>query len=163
MFQCGITVGNYACSRPSQKAGGIVRRPGAIEMRSQDGMDRPKMSRVSNDRGAVQSAITALKSGDTPDRTTLRDAVRELLRQLSARAPGRSVEVRVPPFGAVQCIPGPRHTRGTPPNVVEMDAVTWVKVATGEIDWLSAVDTGVIRVSGVRADLSPFLPLSPAS
>ena len=109
---------------------------------------------------AVQSVIKAIAAGESPDRGALRDAVRELLRELSVRAPGRSVEVRVPPFGAVQCIPGPRHTRGTPPNVVETDAVTWVKVATGEMSWSSAVEAGVIRSSGVRADLSPFLPLS---
>jgi hypothetical protein len=104
--------------------------------------------------------IKALADGETPDRTALRDAVRGLLRELSLKAPGRSVEVRIPPFGAVQCIPGPRHTRGTPPNVVETDAVTWVKVATGELSWSAAVESGVIRSSGVRADLSPFLPLS---
>jgi len=73
------------------------------------------------------------------------------------------VEVRVPPYGAVQCIDGPRHTRGTPPNVVEMDPVTWVKVATGGITWTAGLDSGVIRVSGVRADLSGYLPLSPLS
>lgn len=104
--------------------------------------------------------IEALEAGDVPERTTLGGAVRELLRELSQRVPGRSVEVRVPPFGAVQCIPGPRHTRGTPPNVVEMDAVTWVKVATGGATWDEAVAAGVIHVSGVRANLSEYLPLS---
>ena len=151
-------------------ASGLVRKPGAIEKRSgaavtgsQDGSDRPDLSSEYRNSAAVQSVIDTLTNGDTPDRVSLRDAVRELLRQLSARVPGRSVEVRVPPFGAVQCIPGPRHTRGTPPNVIEMDAVTWVKVATGVIEWQDAVDRGVIRVSGVRADLSRFLPLSTAT
>ena len=130
---------------------------------TQDGSDRPDVSRASPNSVAVQRVIKALAMGETPDRAALAEAVRELLRQLSVRAPGRSVEVRVPPFGAVQCIPGPRHTRGTPPNVIETDAVTWVKVATGEMGWVEAVNSGVIRSSGVRADLSPFLPLSPAS
>ena len=104
--------------------------------------------------------IEALEAGDVPERTILGEAVRALLRELSQRVPGRSVEVRVPPFGAVQCIPGPRHTRGTPPNVVEMDAVTWVKVATGGTSWDEAIGAGVIHVSGVRANLSEYLPLS---
>ena len=130
---------------------------------TQDGSDHPDVSRASPSSVAVQSVIKALAMGETPDRAALAEAVRELLRQLSVRAPGRSVEVRVPPFGAVQCIPGPRHTRGTPPNVIETDAVTWVKVATGEMGWVEAVNSGVIRSSGVRADLSPFLPLSAAS
>ena len=121
---------------------------------------RPDVSPAYRNSVAVQSVIKAIAAGESPDRGALRDAVRELLRELSVRAPGRSVEVRVPPFGAVQCIPGPRHTRGTPPNVVETDAVTWVKVATGEMSWSPAVESGVIRSSGVRADLSPFLPLS---
>ena len=108
----------------------------------------------------VQTVMRALEEGRAPDRTALRDAVRVLLGELSRVAPGRSVEVRVPPFGAVQCIDGPRHTRGTPPNVVETDAVTWVKVATGVLSWDEALQSGVIRVSGVRADLSAYLPLT---
>ena len=89
----------------------------------------------------------------------LRDAVRFLLEELGARAPGRSVEVRVPPYGAVQCVEGPRHTRGTPPNVVETDPVTWVSLATGDTSWEAAVAEGRVRASGERADLSAFLPL----
>ncbi len=93
------------------------------------------------------------------DTTDLRDAVRFLLEELSDRAPGRSVEVRVPPYGAVQCVAGPRHTRGTPPNVVEVDALTWVALATGSTGWEAAVSEGLVQASGERADLSAFLPL----
>ena len=90
----------------------------------------------------------------------LRDATRYLLEELAARAPGRTVEVRVPPFGAVQCVEGPRHTRGTPPNVVETDAETWLALATGRLGWSEAVATGAVRASGERADLSDFLPIT---
>jgi hypothetical protein len=90
----------------------------------------------------------------------VRDATRYLLEELAARAPGRTVEVRVPPFGAVQCVEGPRHTRGTPPNVVETDAQTWLGLATGRLAWVDAVTTGAVRASGERADLSDFLPIT---
>jgi hypothetical protein len=100
-----------------------------------------------------------LDDGVEPDRPTLRAAVRWLLAALAAATPGRSVEVRVPPYGAVQCVPGPRHTRGTPPNVVEMDPITWVEVATGRSTWAEAMTAGRIRASGTRADLSEFLPV----
>lgn len=89
----------------------------------------------------------------------LRDATRALLTVLAERAPGRSVEVRVPPYGAVQCVPGPRHTRGTPPNVVETDPVTWLRLATGELTWADMVAAGRVRASGARADLTEYLPL----
>ncbi|MER5332437.1 sterol carrier family protein [Micromonospora sp. NPDC000018] len=108
---------------------------------------------------AVAAALSALDEGRTPERPVLREAVRALLTVLAERAPGRSVEVRVPPYGAVQCIPGPRHTRGTPPNVVEMDPATWLAVATGRLDWAEAITQGRVRVSGIRADLSEHLPL----
>jgi len=107
----------------------------------------------------VQSVLDALDGGVDPDRLTLRDAVRELLADLRTRAPGRSVEVRIPPYGAIQCIAGPRHTRGTPPNVVETDPTTWIEIATGRKTWHEAVTAGKIRASGVRADLSLYLPL----
>jgi hypothetical protein len=100
-----------------------------------------------------------LDSGVEPDRTTLRAATRVLLSALAADAPGRSVEVRVPPYGAVQCVAGPRHTRGTPPNVVETDPLTWLEIATGRVTWADAVDAGRIRASGNRADLSAHLPV----
>jgi hypothetical protein len=106
-------------------------------------------------------AVTAdLDAGRTPDAQALAGAVRALLRALAAAAPGRSVEVRVPPYGAVQCIGGPRHTRGTPSNVVETDPVTWVAVATGRLGWAEAVSAGRIRTSGNRADLRPHLPVA---
>jgi hypothetical protein len=100
-----------------------------------------------------------MDDGRIPDAATLADAVRELLRALAAAAPGRSVEVRVPPYGAVQCVPGPRHTRGTPPAVVETDPLTWVNVATGRVRWTDAVTDGRMRLSGLRTDLSPYLPV----
>ena len=93
------------------------------------------------------------------DRDALGIAARMLTGILAERAPGRSVEVRVPPYVAVQCIAGPRHTRGTPPNVVEMDAVTWVELATGRLAWSEAIDSGVVRASGERADISAQLPV----
>jgi hypothetical protein len=89
----------------------------------------------------------------------LRDAVRALLSALAKQAPGRSVEVRVPPYGAVQCVEGPRHTRGTPPNVIETDPITFVRLATGRISWAEAVDSGRVSASGNRANLSAILPL----
>lgn len=106
----------------------------------------------------VVAVLAALDAGENPEVVTLRDAVRALLTDLAKRAPGRSVEVRVPPYGAVQCIPGPRHTRGTPSNVVEMDGVTWILVATGRLPWADAVAAGRIKASGNRADLSEYLP-----
>ena len=86
-------------------------------------------------------------------------AVRYLLQLLTEKAPGNTVEVRVPPFGAVQAIEGPRHTRGTPPNVIEMDAATWIALATGSLEWPAALATGRIHASGTRADISFTLPL----
>lgn len=91
---------------------------------------------------------------------TVREDVKRYLAALQERAPGRSVEVRVPPYAAVQAVPGGRHTRGTPRAVVEMDAETWLALATGELAWADAVAAGRVRASGERADLSPFLPLA---
>lgn len=87
--------------------------------------------------------------------------MRYLLQLLVEKAPGGAVEVRVPPFGAVQVIEGPRHTRGTPPNVVETDAVTWIALATGRQRWEDAAASGRILASGIRADLTDVLPLRP--
>jgi Bacterial SCP ortholog len=108
---------------------------------------------------ALLTALEAIDADQEPERTALRDAVRAVLGVLSDREPGHSVEVRVPPFGAVQCIAGPRHTRGTPPNVVEMDAITFLKVMSGRLGWADGVTDGRISASGNRADLSPFLPV----
>ncbi len=98
-------------------------------------------------------------SGAELGRDDLATAVRYALEELATVAPGRSVEVRVPPFGAVQCVSGSTHTRGTPPNVVETDAQTWLRVATGALSWQGAWDAGALRVSGHRADLTEHLPL----
>lgn len=95
--------------------------------------------------------------GLDPDATAV--AVRLLAHVLTKSAPGRSVEVRVPPYAAVQAIEGPRHTRGTPPNVVETDAATWLEIATGRVSWSDAVSAGRISASGERAELSQHLPL----
>ncbi len=92
-------------------------------------------------------------------RAALALATRSLAEILAAQAPGRSVELRIPPFIAVQAIPGPRHTRGTPPNVVETDPLTWLRLATGRTTFAAAVAAGTVRASGTRADLSPYLPI----
>ncbi len=106
-------------------------------------------------RAALRRALAA----DPPDRADERDATRFLLEELADRAPGRSVEVRVPPHGAVQCVDGPRHTRGTPANVVETEPATWLLLATGAVSWADAVESGQLRASGERADVSAYLPL----
>ena len=89
----------------------------------------------------------------------LRLLTKHFLAVLETRAPGHSVEVRVPPYAAVQVIPGVRHTRGTPPAVVEADAETWIALSTGSIAWSDAERQGLISASGERADLAPYLPL----
>jgi hypothetical protein len=112
-----------------------------------------------------RAALAAWLATDDPDRPdavpreTLASAVKWSLEELAARAPGRSTEIRVPPFAAVQCLPGPRHTRGTPPNVVEADAVTWLGLVTGRLTWADAAAAGAVRASGERSDLSGLLPL----
>lgn len=121
------------------------------------------------DPAATRAAIMAIKDWiaapaehDKPGRALLADAVRHTARTLEADAPGHSVELRVPPFVAVQCIEGPRHTRGTPPNVVETDPETWLRLATGLADWEEAVNTGRVDASGSRAgEIAQWLPLIP--
>ncbi|BBH65575.1 hypothetical protein ACTI_22600 [Actinoplanes sp. OR16] len=108
----------------------------------------------------MNQALDALDRGVELERPVLRDAVRALLTELSSRAPGRSVEVRIPPFGAIQCVAGPRHTRGTPPNVVETDPMTFLLLAAGRLEWADAVRDGRLRASGIRTDLSEYLPLT---
>src|SRR5690606_28558071 len=100
-----------------------------------------------------------LDAGAGADRDATALAVRYLLQVLADHAPGSSVEVRVPPFGAVQCIEGPGHTRGTPPNVVETDAATWLDLATGAETWADAVGADRVSASGARANLEAVLPL----
>jgi hypothetical protein len=97
--------------------------------------------------------------GQEPARTELARAVRLSLRALAQAAPGATVEVRVPPFAAVQCVAGPRHTRGTPPNVVETDPRTWLELATARVTWPAAIAEGRVAASGPRADISAWLPL----
>ena len=110
-------------------------------------------------RAALAATRTALAAGERPARSDYATAVRYLLHLLEEKAPGNSVEVRVPPFGAVQVVQGPRHTRGTPPNVVELDPATWIAVATGAEPWAAALEAGRIHASGTRADLTDLLPL----
>lgn len=104
------------------------------------------------------AALRAALAGDET-RQTVAMAVRFLLEELAQRAPGNALEVRVPPFGATQCLPGPRHTRGTPPGVVETDPASWIALATGSLDWDAALESGLATASGVRADLAPLLPV----
>jgi len=110
--------------------------------------------------GEGRAALAAVREG-TAARAETATAVRYLLQLLEERAPGKSVEVRVPPFGAVQVIQGPAHTRGTPPNVIETDAATWIPLAVGELGWDAALSSGAIRASGTRADIQALLPLRP--
>ncbi len=110
-------------------------------------------------RACAVAVAQALAAGRSPHPGALREAARYLAGLLAAQAPGRAVEVRVPPYVAVQCIEGPRHTRGTPPNLVEMDPVTWVRLALGLTTWADARAAGAVRASGVRADLGPYLPV----
>lgn len=111
---------------------------------------------------AIGEWIAAPDSVKKPGRAALGDAVRRTARSLEADAPGHSVEVRVPPFVAVQCIEGPRHTRGTPPNVVETDPQTWLQLATGYLSWHEAVSSGRVDASGSRADeVAAWLPVIP--
>jgi len=105
--------------------------------------------------------VTAWLDGDA-SRPVVTTAVRFTLEELADVAPGNSVEVRVPPAGAVQAVAGPRHTRGTPPNVVETDVETWLGLATGRLTWDDAVGSGRVSASGERADLSTLLPLQAA-
>lgn len=108
-----------------------------------------------------RAALAAVAEAASAARPDLATAVRYLLQLLAEKAPGNTVEVRVPPFGAVQVLEGPRHTRGTPPNVVETDPQTWIALATGRQEWADAVTAGRILASGTRADLSELLPLRP--
>ena len=87
------------------------------------------------------------------------EEVKQTLAALVARSPGRAIEVRVPPYAAVQCGDGPTHTRGTPANVIEMNAQTWLALAKGERTWADAMAEGLINASGARADLTELLPI----
>lgn len=116
------------------------------------------MARARIPDGEGGQAVTAAIAGDA-DRAVTATAVRFLLQVMADRYPGGAVEVRVPPFGAVQCIEGLQHTRGTPPNVVEMAPAVWLHLATGRRGWTEAVEAGAVQASGSRADLSARLPV----
>ncbi|OBI13183.1 hypothetical protein A5712_05815 [Mycobacterium sp. E2327] len=123
-------------------------------------------ARQSADPAQARQAVLAVldwlrdESRPAPDRNALATAVRLTARTLAAVAPGASVEVRIPPFAAVQCIAGPRHTRGTPPNVVEADPRTWLRLATGLLPLDEAIATGGVTLSGSRAgEIGHWLPL----
>jgi hypothetical protein len=107
----------------------------------------------------VGAVLAAIDLNTDPERDATRWAVVHLLGLLAQQAPGRAVELRIPPYAAIQCVAGPRHTRGTPPNVVETDPVTWIMLAAGRIAWASALAAGRLRASGPRSDLSEYLPL----
>ncbi len=109
----------------------------------------PRLRRLDDSDLAAASAVHDVRA-----------LTKHYLAVLSEQAPGRSVEVRVPPYAAVQVVPGTRHTRGTPPAVVEMDAETWLALATGALGWAAAEESGRVRASGERADLTPYLPLA---
>jgi uncharacterized SCP-like protein len=114
---------------------------------------------LADGRAAVRTALAALDAGRSATDDELAAAVRLGLRALAAKAPGRAVEVRVPPWGAVQAVAGATHTRGTPRAVVEMDPETWVLLAGGRVGFAHAVGSGRVRASGARSDLGDLLPL----
>jgi hypothetical protein len=115
----------------------------------------------SNQQGlaALIETMNCYESGLEINNQTEQTAVKYCLQLLHEKAPGNSVEVRIPPYAAVQVIPGIKHTRGTPPAVVEMNARIWIGLAVGKIVWQTAISSGTISASGQRADLSAFLPL----
>lgn len=121
-------------------------------------MPAPK---ITDDAGL--SAVRQVLGAADASRDALATAARYLLQLLAEKAPGHTVEVRVPPFGAVQCVEGPRHTRGTPPNVVEIGPRNWVELASGRATWDQAVDAGWVQASGTRADLQGLVPVLPHS
>ena len=115
--------------------------------------DESQETPVGSAGGSVSPADRAAR------RRVTATAVRYTLEELAACAPGRSVEVRVPPFGVTQAVAGTVHRRGTPPSVVETDAPTWLALATGRLTWQDALDSGALQASGERCDLSVYLPL----
>jgi hypothetical protein len=126
------------------------------------------MASRTTDPAEIRKAVVAVSewlrddTADLPEVTALARAVRLTARALAAAAPGSSVELRIPPFVAVQCISGPRHTRGTPPNVVETDPRTWLLLVIGRISVDEAIAAGSAQISGARAaEIGQFLPLFP--
>jgi hypothetical protein len=118
-------------------------------------------TRRRTDPAVGRAALDAWRADpDAATRLELAPAVRWTLELLAEKAPGGTVEVRVPPYGVVQCVEGHRHKRGTPPNVVETDPRTWLDLATGVVSWADAVRSGRLTASGNRADLAPYLPVA---
>jgi hypothetical protein len=109
--------------------------------------------------GSITSVLDTLAGGGEPSREALKAAVKDSLGRLVEIAPGRAVEVRIPPFAAVQAVEGQTHRRGTPSAVVETDAQTWLALATGQLTWDQAIACGRLHASGVRSDLTEYLPL----
>ncbi|MFM9050247.1 MAG: sterol carrier family protein [Actinomycetota bacterium] len=107
----------------------------------------------------LEACLVAYNMDRTPDPAVERAAVKATLDLLTQKAPGKSVEVRIPPYAAVQVVEGVKHRRGTPAAVVEADAATWLRVAAGQLQWADAVSTGKLTASGERSDLSAYLPL----
>jgi Bacterial SCP ortholog len=135
-----------------------------VPPQSRSGQSRSGQRRIDphEARAAVEAVAAWLSDGTVaePSRPELASAVRLTLKVLATAAPGRSVEVRVPPFAAIQCIEGPRHTRGTPPNVVQTDPRTWLLLATGRLTWPAAVAAALVTASGTRApEIAQWLPL----
>jgi hypothetical protein len=115
------------------------------------------MKKISGEAG--HAALEAWRQGSATE-NDVATATRFCLQRLRESAPGRSVELRVPPCGAAQIIEGPSHTRGTPPAVIEMSPQTWLSIATGLITYSDAVEAGVISASGQRTDLTAWLPIA---
>ncbi|MDO5661654.1 MAG: sterol carrier family protein [Brachybacterium sp.] len=112
------------------------------------------------DPAAGDAALAAwARDPEAARRAVLAPAVRHTLEMFAEEYPGGAVELRVPPYGAVQAVPGTRHTRGTPPAVVETDAGTWLCLVTGQLTWDDAISGGALRASGERSDLQDMLPL----
>lgn len=109
--------------------------------------------------GGTPTQAEEADQGQTTSANNMATAVRYTLEELAAQVPGNSVEVRVPPYGVTQCIPGPTHTRGTPPNIVETDPQTWLELVTGATTWDKAVESGKVSATGTRAHLGAYLPL----
>lgn len=108
----------------------------------------------------LETCLTAYSMERTPDPEIERAAVKATLGMLKAAAPGKSVEVRIPPYAAIQAVEGVNHRRGTPSAVVECDAATWLRLATGALNWADAIASGRLTASGERSDLSAYLPLA---
>ena len=115
----------------------------------------------SNQEGlqALKDLLNSYQNNQEVNKLIEQTAVKYCLQLLHEKAPGNSVEVRIPPYAAVQVIPGISHKRGTPPAVIEMTARIWIDLAIGNIDWITTKNSGAISASGERADLSTLLPL----